>query len=177
MSQNAIVASASDLGDGLNPWNTPTNIEAQDGLFATASTPAGPTNTLRGTMGSRAFTAPSAVTGVQVDILCKDNAGGTIVVSSAILTQGGAALGTNQASSNAVSSTLGTVSIGGSTNTWGNGASIAAATANSSTFGVDLQFSGGAADSVSVDDVAITVFFAASTESSELIAARACISG
>ena len=172
-----IVGAGADLADGLNPWANPGNITAQDGAFATASTPAGPTNTLRATMAASAFSATSAVVGVQVDIRCEQPIGGATVLSFARLTQGGAAIGTNQATNNAVPTTLGNVSIGGSTSTWGNGGSIASATANSSTFGVDLQFSGGAADSISVDDVALTIWFTAGTESSELIASRICISG
>lgn len=173
-----IVGSGADV-ENVNAWTNPGNVTAVDGVYATMALAITPSDTLRCTMAGNAFSIASAATGIFVELLCHQGAGGTAVISLAKLVQGGTELGADQSGGALAVPTSDTwVGIGGSTNTWGNGASIAAATVNSSTFGVDLQVSGGATDEVFIDAVRITPTASGGvTESSELIAARMCICG
>jgi hypothetical protein len=153
---------ANNAGIGTLAWTNPTNIQADDGTYATVTSAANNavTNYLRATNFGFAVPAGAVITGVQATVEWKSSAANVWRDTSVRLVKAG----TGGGSSLAYSATLPTTDTvwtygSGADDTWGN--TLTRADVNDTGFGVELSLTHllTASDTVSVDCVKITVYY------------------
>src|SRR5215467_12445707 len=166
-----IVGTGASVSTGNTPWTNPSNISANDGVFAVAPVAQGSpspnsstSDDLRGTNCGFSIPVGSTINGIQVDIFEKrDNAGGAFFGSGADasvkIIKGGTKQGNEKAANTNWLNAGSLFTYGGSSDLWG--LSWTPADINASNFGCSLSAvdNTGLGINLDVDFMQVTVFF------------------
>lgn len=158
---------ANDASAGSAAWSSTSNITADDGSPADASTFGfgGDTQYLKATNFGFSIPAGATIDGVVATWEARVDSGSTTIIE-AKLVKGGTISGTDQSSSESVTSSWTMINIGSSSNLWGTTLSVS--DVNNSGFGcvfrtADVPF---AATGHLVDVVKMTVYYTTSSGAS-----------
>jgi hypothetical protein len=159
---NSPSAATTAAAGGVFDWANPTNAEAADGSYATAGDGAGTGRTYRLLLTGFGFTLPanSAIDGVVVEIK-KQAATANIQDNSVkLLDTTGTPYGADRADTvTDWPAVAAYVSHGGSTDTWGGGGTLTAATVNNAGSGVMVLAQINSIGFANVDHVRMTVYY------------------
>lgn len=136
----SLVTSGTNQGTGVS-WTNPGNITAADSTAATLSASiknGNPSKLLTGTNVPFSIDAAATINGVTMTVSAKDTSNLARIFQAFLTKDGTTSVGTNQASTTALTTAFATYTIGGASNLWGT--TLTPSDVNSINFGGMIQF-------------------------------------